>query len=262
MFAAAPTPPEMPIRIVARTDVPHSPPRTMPPVLCSNCHLRSLCIPAGLAAADVERLEKLLYGRRRLKTGEPLFRQGAPFQFVYAVRSGSFKSTVTLRDGREQVVGFPIAGEMVGMDGMSDGVHPTAAAALEDAEVCAIPQANLQQAAAESRVVERVLATLLGREIVRDHLLMAQLGTMNAEERLAAFLVNMSQRMKARGYSPVEFELRMSRSEIGSYLGMTVETVSRTLAAFQQQGLLRVQKKSVRIIDLGILVRIVDSGFR
>lgn len=234
----------------------------MPPVPCSNCHLRTMCIPAGLASQDVERLEKLLYGRRHLKAGEPLFRQGDPFQFVYAVRSGTFKSTVTLRDGREQVVGFPIAGEMVGMDGMSDGVHPTASMALEDAEVCAIPQAHLQQLAAESRGIERILATLLGKEIVRDHQLMAQLGTMDAEERLAAFLVNLSSRMRARGYSPLEFELRMSRADIGSYLGMNVETVSRTMSAFQQQGLLHVRRRRVRIADLGALVCIVDSGFQ
>jgi CRP/FNR family transcriptional regulator len=196
-----------------------------------------------------------MFGRRKLNLGEALYFEGDPFRFVYAVRSGTFKSSLTLADGREQVGGFSLAGELMGLDGLASGKHASTAIALEDAEVCAIPYANLNEQALQSPDLQMVMARMMGREIVREHGLMMLLGSMNAEERLAAFLLNLSQRMKARGYSPREFHLRMSRAEIGSYLGMKLETVSRTFSAFQQQGLLEVDKKHIRIIDLEGLTR-------
>jgi len=217
--------------------------------LCSNCHLRDLCLPCGLEGSDVQRLDGLLFGRRRIRTGETLYRAEDRFQFIYAVRSGNFKSSLTLADGREQVSGFHMAGELMGLDGVAHGRHASAATALEDAEVCAIPYAHLAELAAGSADMQMVMARLMSREIVREHSLMMLLGSMNAEERLAAFLINLSQRLKARGYSPHEFHLRMSRAEIGSYLGMKLETVSRTFSAFQQQGVLEVDKRHIRILD-------------
>ena len=223
--------------------------------LCSNCHLRDLCLPCGLEGSDVQRLDGLLFGRRRIRTGETLYRAEDRFQFIYAVRSGTFKSSLTLVDGREQVSGFHMAGELMGLDGVAHGRHASAATALEDAEVCAIPYAHLSELAAGSADMQMVMARLMSREIVREHSLMMLLGSMNAEERLAAFLINLSQRLKARGYSSHEFHLRMSRAEIGSYLGMKLETVSRTFSAFQQQRLLEVDKRHIRILDLDALAR-------
>ena len=222
---------------------------------CSTCHLKDLCLPCGLTVPDVERLDQLKFARRRIKEGETLFGEGAKFMFIYAVRSGTFKSSLTARDGREQVSGFQMAGELLGLDGLANGKHASTATALEDAEICAIPYATLGELAAGTAELQNVISRLMSREIVREHSLMMLLGTMNAEERLAAFLLNISQRMKARGYSASEFHLRMSRAEIGSYLGMKLETVSRTFSAFQQQRLLAVDKKHVQITDLEGLTR-------
>lgn len=223
--------------------------------LCSNCHLKDLCLPCGLDGSDVERLDEMKFGRKRIKAGEELYRGGEKFQFIFAVRSGTFKSSLMLADGREQVSGFHMAGELMGLDGVANGRHASAATALEDAEVCAIPYAHLAELAGDSPDMQMLMARLMSREIVREHSLMMLLGSMNAEERLAAFVLNISQRMKARGYSANEFHLRMSRAEIGSYLGMKLETVSRTFSAFQQQRLLEVDKRHIRIVDLDGLNR-------
>ncbi|UUZ68317.1 helix-turn-helix domain-containing protein [Polaromonas sp. P2-4] len=226
--------------------------------LCSNCHLRDLCLPAGMTGSDMSRLDGLMFGRRKVKAGQALYHEGERFQFIYAVRSGTFKSSLTLVDGREQVSGFHMAGEQMGLDGVAQGKHASSATALEDTEVCAIPYAHLTDLA-EGNFGTHVVSRLMSREIVREHSLMLLLGSMNAEERLAAFLLNLSQRLKARGYSASEFHLRMSRAEIGSYLGMTLETVSRTFSAFQQQHLLEVDKRHIRIIDLDGLTRLRDA---
>jgi CRP/FNR family transcriptional regulator len=245
--------PAVPMRIVPRqqrgADAPPPPLATLA-TLCSTCHLKDLCLPCGLTGNDVERLDGLKFARRRVKEGQALYREGDRFQFIYAVRSGTFKSTLTLKDGREQVTGFQMAGELLGLDGLAAGKHASSAIALEDAEICAIPYAHLSELAATSSDLQHVISRLMSREIVREHNLMMLLGSMNAEERLAAFLLNISQRMKARGYSASEFHLRMSRAEIGSYLGMKLETVSRTFSGFAQQRLLEVDKKHVRIVDL------------
>ncbi|WP_077561651.1 fumarate/nitrate reduction transcriptional regulator Fnr [Polaromonas sp. C04] len=222
---------------------------------CSNCHLRELCLPSGMSSSDVTRLDGLMFTRRKVKSAQTLYREGERFQFVYAVRSGTFKSSLTLADGREQVSNFHIAGELMGLDGVAQGNHASSATALEDAEVCAIPYAHLTELAAGSSGTQHLISRLMSREIVREQSLMMLLGSMNAEERLAAFLLNLSKRLKARGYSASEFHLRMTRAEIGSYLGMTLETVSRTFSAFQEQRLLEVDKRHIRIIDPGALAR-------
>lgn len=238
-----------------RDRAPVAPLRTQ----CSTCHLRDLCLPRGLGSSDVARLDALVFTQRKIKAGETLFRQGDKFHHVYAVRSGTFKSNLTLRDGREQVSGFHMAGEVLGLDGLAQGAHASTATALEDVETCAIPYASLAELSAGSADMQDILGKLMSREIVREHSLMMLLGSMNAEERLAAFLLNISQRMKARGYSPREFHLRMSRAEIGSYLGMKLETVSRTFSAFQAQRLLEVDRRHVRILDLEGLARAFEA---
>jgi CRP/FNR family transcriptional regulator, anaerobic regulatory protein len=222
---------------------------------CSACHLRDLCLPCGLSGSEVEQLDGLQFSRRRVSMGDTLYREGDKFQYIYAVRTGTFKSSLTLADGREQVSGFQMAGELLGLDGVAQGRHASSAIALEDGEICAIPFANLSEVSAQNPKMQHVVSRLMSREIVREHTLMMLLGSMNAEERLAAFLLNLSQRLKARGYSPTEFHLRMSRAEIGSYLGMKLETVSRTFSAFQQQNLLEVDKRHIRILDIEGLTR-------
>ncbi len=227
--------------------------------LCSSCNLRELCLPCGMEGSDIESLDSLMFTRRRVKAGQSLYRAGDRFHSIYAVRSGTLKTSLELADGREQVSGFSLGGELMGLDGLADGTHASSATALEDAEVCAIPFSHLGALSAANAGVQHALNRLMSREIVREHSLMLLLGSMNAEERLAAFLVNMSQRLKARGYSASEFHLRMSRAEIGSYLGMKLETVSRTFSAFQQQGLLEVDKRHIRILDIGRLANAIES---
>jgi CRP/FNR family transcriptional regulator len=243
------------IRIAPVPSVPRAVSVTPLKTQCSTCHLRDLCLPCGLSGTDTERLDGLMFARRKVAAGQALYEQGDRFQFIYAVRMGTFKSSLTLADGREQVSGFYMAGELMGLDGIASGAHASSSIALEDTEVCAIPYAHLNELATQSSALQMVVARLMSREIVREHSLMMLLGSMNAEERLAAFLLNLSQRLKARGYSPSEFHLRMSRAEIGSYLGMKLETVSRTFSAFQLQGLLDVDKRHIRILDLDGLTR-------
>ena len=219
-------------------------------VTCSSCNLRELCLPGGLHAKDLPRIENIVYARRRLKRGEALFAAGDEFRAIYAVRSGFFKISVVDGEGREQVTGFFMGGELLGMDGIGSGRYNGAAIALEDSEVCVMPYALIEEMAREIPALQRHLHAVLAREIVRDHGVMLLLGSMRAEERLATFLLNLSKRFTARGYSPSEFHLRMTREEIGSYLGLKLETVSRLFSRFQAEGLIEVQQKHVRIRDI------------
>jgi CRP/FNR family transcriptional regulator len=210
---------------------------------CSSCNLREACLPCGLDGMATERLGEIVLTRIRLRRGESVVRAGATFESLYAVRSGFFKSSVVLEDGRDQVTGFHMAGEVLGLDGMATGFHATDVVALEDSEVCIIAHERL-----EDPGMHRQLHKVMSRELVRDHGVMMLLGTMRAEERLAAFLLNLSQRFLARGYSPSEFHLRMTREEIGSYIGLSLETVSRLFSRFQEEGFIAVNQKHVRIL--------------
>jgi CRP/FNR family transcriptional regulator, anaerobic regulatory protein len=225
-------------------------------VTCSSCNLRELCLPAGLSPEDLERIENVVYARRRVKRGESLFQAGGEFNSVYAIRSGFFKSSLLDRDGREQVTGFFMGGELLGMDGIG-GTHNGTATALEDSEVCILPYALIEEMSREIPALQRQLHAVLAREITRDHGVMMLLGSMRAEERLATFLLNLSKRFVRRGYSPTDFHLRMTREEIGSYLGLKLETVSRLFSSFQKDGLIEVQQKHVRIRDIEGLERVL-----
>ena len=211
---------------------------------CVTCNLREVCLPRGLATESEALLDDLVLTRRRVKRGESLYRVGSGFDALYAVRSGFFKGRVVLEDGRDQVTAFHMAGEIMGMDGIGTERHTAEVIALEDSEVCVIPYARL-----EEPDLQRQLHKVMSREIVRDQGVMMLLGTMRAGERLAAFLLNLSQRFAARGYARDEFHLRMTRDEIGSYLGLSLETVSRLFSRFQEEGLITVQQKHVRILD-------------
>jgi CRP/FNR family transcriptional regulator len=243
------------VRIVSATPAAESVQVAPIKTQCSTCHLRELCLPCGMNGVDMERLDNMKFTRPKVKAGETLYREGDKFQYIYAVRTGTLKSSLMLADGREQVSGFHIAGELVGLDGVAQGRHASAPMALEDTELCAIPYASLSELAASTSGMQHIISRLMSREILREHSLMMLLGSMNAEERLAAFLLNLSQRYAARGYSEREFHLRMSRAEIGSYLGMKLETVSRTFSAFQQQRLMEVDKRHIRITELDGLKR-------
>ena len=227
---------------------------------CSTCNLRELCLPVGMTRDELETLDELVYTRRRIKRGESLFRCGDAFQSLYAIRSGFFKSRVATADGRDQVSGFQMAGELLGIDGIGSDTHHCDAVALEDSEVCAIPYARLEELARSFPPLQHHFHKVMSREIVRDHGVMLLLGSMRAEERLAAFLLNLSQRFTARGFSASEFILRMTREEIGSYLGLKLETVSRAFSKFQDDGLVSVQQKHIRIADIAGLKKLTGQG--
>ena len=217
---------------------------------CSQCNLRELCLPFGLTGEEIDRLDALVATRRKVRRQHHLYSAGAPFEAIYAIRTGSFKTDVLLEDGREQVTGFQMTGEILGLDGISSETHSCNATALEDSEVCVIPFAQLEDLSRQVESLQHQFHKVMSREIVRDHGVMMLLGSMRAEERLAAFLLNLSKRFMARGYSPDEFHLRMTRDEIGSYLGLKLETVSRAFSKFQDEGLVAVHQKHIRIIDL------------
>ena len=185
-----------------------------------------------------------------------MFNAGSEFSSVYAIRSGFFKTSLLDREGREQVTGFFMGGELLGMDGIGGSYHGTAIA-LEDSEVCVLPYALIEDLSRDIPALQRQLHAVLAREIVRDHGVMMLLGSMRAEERLATFLLNLSRRFVRRGYSSSDFHLRMTREEIGSYLGLKLETVSRLFSSFQKDGLIDVQQKHVQIRDIDGLERLL-----
>ncbi|MBC8022939.1 MAG: helix-turn-helix domain-containing protein [Burkholderiales bacterium] len=223
---------------------------------CSACNLRELCLPFGLEGEQMAAFsDNIAFTRRRVKRGNTLYRSGEAFSAVYAVCAGFFKCSVVLEDGRDQVTGFHMAGEIVGMDGIGSGQYTTDAIALEDSEVCIIPYARFEEAG-----MQRQLHKAMSRELVRNQGVMMLLGTMRAEERLAAFLLNLSMRFAARGFSPSEFHLRMTREEIGSYLGLSLETVSRHFSRFQEDGLIAVRQKHIRIHDIAGLKSVMGKA--
>jgi CRP/FNR family transcriptional regulator len=229
-------------------------------VACSSCNLRELCLPVGLNRDSLDRLDELVATRRSIERGNTLFRAGDPFQSLYAVRTGFFKTCVSSEDGRDQVTGFQMAGELLGLDGISTDSHTCDAVALEDSQVCVIPYVALEGLSREFNELQHQFHKIMSREIVRDHGVMLLLGSMRAEERLAAFLLNLTQRLQARGFSASALILRMTREEIGSYLGLKLETVSRTFSKFQDEAILEVKQRQIRILDQDKLHALVNGA--
>ncbi len=217
---------------------------------CSQCNLRELCLPLGLSDSELDMLDAVIGGRRKLKRGQYLYRSGDAFEAIYAIKAGFFKTDVLTEDGRDQVTGFQMTGEVLGLDGIGTELHTCNAVALEDSEICLIPFTDLERLSSEVHTLQRHFHKMMSREIVRDHGVMMLLGKMRAEERLATFLLNLSQRFMARGYSAAEFHLRMTREEIGSYLGLKLETVSRAFSRFQDEGFISVHQKHICILDI------------
>ena len=215
-------------------------------------------MPIGLNHDELNRIDDLVATRRHVKRGDTLFRSGDKFSSLYAIRTGFFKTCVATEDGRDQVTGFQMAGEVIGLDGIVSDNHSCDAVALEDAEVCVMPYDRIEDLSREVHGLQRHVHKIMSREIVREHGVMLLLGSMRAEERLAAFLLNLMQRLHARGFSQSELILRMSREEIGSFLGMKIETVSRTFSKFADEGIVEVKQRHVRIMNTQALKDIVN----
>ena len=229
-------------------------------VACSNCNLRELCMPMGLKGDEIDKIDEVVSTRRKVKRGARLYGNGEKFTALFAIRTGFFKTCITTEDGRNQVTGFQMAGEIIGLDGIVKDQHTCDAVALEDAEVCVMPFDRIEELSREVAVLQRHVHKIMSREIVREHGVMLLLGSMRAEERLAAFLLNLVQRLHARGFSQSELLLRMTREEIGSYLGLKLETVSRTFSKFVEEGIVEVKQRHVRILDADALKLIVNNN--
>lgn len=224
---------------------------------CSNCCLQGVCLPCGLSAADLSDLDELTTGKRRVTRGAALYRSGDGFDALYAVRSGAFKTAGVSRNGEEKITGFYLPGEVMGLDAINGERHDYHAVALEDSEVCAIPFARLQELALRIPELQHQLFRLLSRDIARDHGLMLLLGSMTAEQRLAAFLLSLSRRYQRLGYAADRFLLRMTREDIGNYLGLTLETISRLMSRFQRDGLVTIRQREIELKDSDGLMEIV-----
>jgi CRP/FNR family transcriptional regulator, anaerobic regulatory protein len=230
-------------------------------VACSSCNLREICLPVGLTQAELEHIDRrLVAGRRKVARGETLFRAGDRFDAVFAVWTGFFKTCVASKDGRDQVTGFQMGGELIGLDGIGTRRHEVDAVALEDSQVCVIAYDELEALAREVVSLQQQFHRIMSREIVRDHGVMLLLGSMHAEERVAAFLLNLTHRLRVRGFSASSVLLRMSREEIGSFLGLKLETVSRTFSKFQANGLLFVRQRQIQITDPVGLQQLLDGA--
>jgi len=216
----------------------------------------------GLEAADIDRLDKIVNRTKPHHRNDYLFREGDPLKGIYAVKTGSIKTFISREDGSEQVLGFHLPGEIIGLDAIESGIHNCTAKVLETTAVCLIPYDQLEKLSIEIPSLQHQMFRLMSREISNESNMLILLGKRNADERLATFLMSLSNRYKQRGFSATEFNLSMSRNEIGNYLGLAVETVSRLFTRFQDEGILRVERKHVEIIDLEALKSIGENHHR
>jgi len=218
-------------------------------VACQECSLNEICLPVGIDDEDMERLDAIIDRKRPLARGDHLFRVGDRFRSIYAVRSGSLKTYATSEDGQEQVMGFHLPGELIGLDAIASDSHPLAARALETTSVCEIPFDQLESLSGQLPGLQHQMLRIMSQEIRDDEQSMLTLGQRSAEERLAAFLISLSNRYRRRGFSPTQFNLTMSRGDIGNYLGLALETVSRLFTRFQNEGLLKVERRHIELLD-------------
>lgn len=223
--------------------------RSLPQVHCKDCSLAGLCLPLSMDLEDMDALDDIVKRSRPLNKGDFLFRQGDAFNSVFAIRSGALRTFSVSDAGDEQITGFHLPSELVGMAGMDSEVYPMSAQALETTSVCEIPFEKLDELSVQLPQLRRQLMRVMSREIRDDQQMMLLLSKKTADERIATFLVNLSARFRARGFSANQFRLAMSRSEIGNYLGLAVETVSRVFSRFQQNGLIAAEGKEIHILD-------------
>lgn len=230
------------------------------PIACAQCGVYQLCLPLGLHQADMTLLESVVKRKETYKRGQLLFRPGERFDFIYAIRSGSVKTYVGTADGRVQITGFHIAGELLGLSALESGQYSCEARALETTSVCKVEAERLGELAQRIPSIQYQMLKIMSGHIRQDEELILLLGKRNAEERLAEYLIGLSRRFAARNYSPTQFHLSMSRGDIGNYLGIAEETVCRILTRFQNAGLIATNRRYVRLIDLRQLEAVARIG--
>ncbi len=228
---------------------------------CSNCNLHELCLPRGLNAEDLGKLEHIIKGSRPINKGDAIFRAGDTFSSFYAVRSGSVKVYIMNETGEEQIVGFYFPGEIIGFDAIDQHQHICSAVAMEVTTFCSLPYNKINEICMEIPDLQNQIFRLMSRELSSENKLLLTISKRNAEERIATLLVTLSSRFHSLGYSAKEYNLPMSRQEIGSYLSLTIETVSRLFTKFQRNGLVTINKKAIRLDNLPALHSMCD-GFQ
>lgn len=229
-------------------------------VKCGLCSFNRFCLPQGLAEADMASLDQIILRRRRIVRDEQLYSMGTSFGSLYAVRVGHFKTAQVNLHGEQQVTGFHMAGDLLGMDAIGTGLHNSSATALEGSEVCEIPFNRLQELVMQTPGLLQQFHRMLGKEIQREQVVMLFRSSMRADQRMALFLLSLGARYAARGYSATAFQLRMSREDIGAYLGLTIESVSRLLARFRKQGWIVLNNRAMQLLDCGALEELSTGG--
>lgn len=227
---------------------------------CAQCSLQALCLQAGLTAQDLEHLDGLAPRRRALVPGQRLFHIGEPLSTIYVARMGAFKTVSITEQGEEQLVGLHLPGELIGLDALGAGAHRCEAVALSNANVCEVPFDQLARVAAQLPNLQRQLLRVIGQGLDRDHGHMGLLTRRSSNERIALFLHGLGERFRQCGQSPTSFKLPLSREDIGRYLGMALETVSRGFTSLQDDGVIHARGRRVEVLDRDALARLAHGN--
>ena len=228
-------------------------------VSCGQCSLRELCFPYGLSDEVISKLDTIVEHRRPLHKGDHLYHDGDHAHAIYAVRSGSLKTIIESPNGDEQIVGFHMAGELVGLDGFRDDTHSCSCIALETSSVCDLPITSLEELCLELPAIQEQMRRIIGKEVANDHSMLLMLGKMSAEEKVASFLLSISRRMEERHWKANDFVLSMPRQDIANYLGLAVETVSRLFAHYQEEDTIEVDRRRIHIKNMNRLKQVVGD---
>ncbi|PCJ47984.1 MAG: transcriptional regulator FNR [Gammaproteobacteria bacterium] len=229
-------------------------------VSCETCTISQLCIPSALSENEVTRLDGIINRGAPIHKGKFLNQAGDEFKHLYAVSTGSFKSYTLSEDGIINITGFYFPGELIGLNAISTGIHKTFVKALETSAVCALPYDQMDELSGDLPSLRKQLMRIMSKEIVEEQELHILLSRKNAAERMAAFLLSLSLRFKKRGFSATTFNLTMTRGDIGNYLGLAIETVSRLFSQFQKNEIITVSDKLIEIVDLPALLKLAGAA--
>lgn len=223
---------------------------TKPTTLCGHCNVGKMCFPHGLNQEEFKRFEGVTQKHIKLKKKEHLFRVGERLTSIYAIKAGSMKTQVETTSGQKQVLGFHLPGSLIGFDGFADSEHRSDAIALEDTMLLELPVSSFETMCEEVPALRKMMMKQLGQEISRQQNLVLTLGQMQTDERLATFLLRLSCYFKERGYSCTEYILPMPRHDLANFLGMAPETLSRMFAKFEQNGMISIMRREIKILDV------------
>lgn len=232
---------------------------TNPQVSCGDCRLNSICLPISLQLDDIDKLDSIVKRGRPLQKGHYIYRSNDEFRSVYAVRSGAMKTFTLNEQGVEQITGFYLPGEILGLDGIGDDVYTNSAMALETSAVCEIPFGQMEDLSLTIPSLQRRFFKIMSREITDDQKLISLLSKCSAEERVASFLLSISTRHQNRQLSGKSFHLPMSRTDMANYLGLTIETTSREISKLNKKEIIKLNRNEVDIVDFETLREIANA---